>query len=600
MKNIFLFFSFLCFSLFLRAQTDSLPQKKDSIRNEILQEQSNELQRLQIQRNADSIRRMELKQQLDQLKSTDNQQKAELQKQIGELNNKETERIIQQKQKIDSLRRFVRGFPVVPFGDTLFRIYNKIGSFIPADRAASISERIEKLAKNFRFAADSLKTTASEQGIDIIYGETIVMSISETDALWENSTVAETALRYKNVISTAILKYKNSISFISILKKIGLALLVIAILTAIIYYLGKLFRWLARWIIGQKGKLFKGYRIRKYQLLDSKRQISFLLLVNTILKWLLIVLTISLALPVLFSIFPWTKNFADTLLGYVLTPLKAALSAIWGYLPNLITIIVSVAIFHYVIKGLRFFKNEIENGKLKIEGFYPDWANPTFQIIRVLLYAFMLVVIFPYLPGSDSPVFRGVSVFLGILFTFGSAGSLSNLVAGFVITYMRSFKIGDRVKIGEVTGDIIAKSLLVTRIRTIKNEIISIPNSSVMSSHTINFSSEAKDNGLIIYTTVTIGYDAPWRQVHQLLIDAAKKTSFILEEPAPFVLQTSLDDFYVSYQVNAYTNDANKQAFIYSELHQNIQDEFNKAGVEIMSPHYKALRDGNDSTIPSK
>ncbi len=600
MKNIFLFFSFLCFSFFLRAQTDSLPQKKDSIRNEILQEQSNELQRLQIQRNADSIRRMELKQQLDQLKSTDNLQKAELQKQIGELNNKETERIIQQKQKIDSLRRFVRGFPVVPFGDTLFRIYNKIGSFIPADRAASISERIEKLAKNFRFAADSLKTTASEQGIDIIYGETIVMSISETDALWENSTVAETALRYKNIISTAILKYKNSISFISILKKIGLALLVIAILTAIIYYLGKLFRWLARWIIGQKGKLFKGYRIRKYQLLDSKRQISFLLLVNTILKWLLIVLTISLALPVLFSIFPWTKNFADTLLGYVLTPLKAALSAIWGYLPNLITIIVSVAIFHYVIKGLRFFKNEIENGKLKIEGFYPDWANPTFQIIRVLLYAFMLVVIFPYLPGSDSPVFRGVSVFLGILFTFGSAGSLSNLVAGFVITYMRSFKIGDRVKIGEVTGDIIAKSLLVTRIRTIKNEIISIPNSSVMSSHTINFSSEAKDNGLIIYTTVTIGYDAPWRQVHQLLIDAAKKTSFILEEPAPFVLQTSLDDFYVSYQVNAYTNDANKQAFIYSELHQNIQDEFNKAGVEIMSPHYKALRDGNDSTIPSK
>lgn len=211
----------------------------------------------------------------------------------------------------------------------------------------------------------------------------------------------------------------------------------------------------------------------------------------------------------------------------------------------------------------------------------------------------MVVVIFPYLPGSDSPIFQGVSVFLGVLFTFGSSGSLSNVVAGLVLTYMRLFKIGDRVKIGDVIGDVIEKSLLVTRIRTIKNEIISIPNSTVMSSHTINYSSDTVDKGLIMHTTVTIGYDVPWKEIHQALLNAADRTDLLLKEPKPFVLQTSLDDFYVSYQINAYTKEANKQTNIYSQLHCNIQDCCNEMGIEILSPHYRAARDGNHTTIPA-
>jgi small-conductance mechanosensitive channel len=286
------------------------------------------------------------------------------------------------------------------------------------------------------------------------------------------------------------------------------------------------------------------------------------------------------------------------LLGYVVSPLKRIGLSAWDYIPNLITIIVLVVIFRYVLKFFRFIKTEIERGNLNVPGFYPDWANPTYQILRVLILAFMLIVIFPYMPGYESPIFKGVSVFVGVLFTFGSAGALGNIVAGLVLTYMRAFKLGDRVKIGEVTGDIIGKSLLVTRVRTIQNEVISIPNSTVMSNHTVNYSTDAPTNGLIVHTTVTIGYDAPWRQVHQLLIDAALATPMIAVEPKPYVFQTSLDDYYVSYRINAYTNEPNKQALIYSNLHQNIQDEFNKAGVEIMSPHYKALRDGNATAIP--
>lgn len=258
-------------------------------------------------------------------------------------------------------------------------------------------------------------------------------------------------------------------------------------------------------------------------------------------------------------------------------------------------------VFRYAIKGLHFLKSEVENGNLQLSGFYPDWANPTFQILRIILYAFMFVLIFPYLPGSESPVFKGVSVFLGFLFTFGSAGSLSNIIAGIVLTYMRLFKLGDRVKIGEVEGDVIEKSMLVTRVKTIKNEIISIPNSTVMNSHTINYSNEAeKGHGLVIHTTVTIGYDVPWRHTHQALLNAADRTELLLKDPKPYVYQTSLDDFYVSYQLNAYTSEASKQAVIYSTLHQNIQDCFFEAGIEILSPHYRAARDGNMTAMPSE
>lgn len=345
--------------------------------------------------------------------------------------------------------------------------------------------------------------------------------------------------------------------------------------------------------------MINGSRIRDYELLTPERSLGAALMVNTALRWLVVLIALYLAFPVLFAIFPWTRGLTDTLLGYVLDPLQDIGRAIWRYIPNLITIVVIVVVFRYVLRGIAFLRTEVERGALQINGFYADWAAPTYQIIRVLVVAFMIIVIFPYLPGSESPIFKGVTVFLGALFTFGSAGSLSNLIAGLVLTYMRAFQVGDRVRIGEVVGDIIERNMLVTRVRTIKNEIISIPNSTVMTNHTTNFSSDAPGHGLIIHTTITIGYDAPWRQVHALLIAAAEGTDMMEKTPLPFVLQTSLDDFYVSYQINAYTKQPNKETVIYSQLHQRIQDEFNAAGVEIMSPHHRHMRDGNESTIPA-
>jgi small-conductance mechanosensitive channel len=184
--------------------------------------------------------------------------------------------------------------------------------------------------------------------------------------------------------------------------------------------------------------------------------------------------------------------------------------------------------------------------------------------------------------------------------SFGSSSAISNAVAGIVITYMRPFKIGDRIRVGEYSGDVIEKSILMTRIRTIKNEEITIPNSTILSGQTINFTTFAKDSGLVLHTSVTIGYDVPWRDLQAALLTAADRTPMVLKEPKPFVLQTSLDDFYVSYQLNVYTQEASKQLQIYSELHANILDTCNETGIEIMSPHYRAERDGNTTTIPKE
>jgi len=501
-----------------------------------------------------------------------------------------------QKPQPDSLHQTLKGFPVTPLHQTLFYIYSRQGSFTPQERAEAISHRINNLGDDFTFIADSVIVTPSESSADVSYKGNILVSISDQDARTQNTTKEKLAAAIRAVIAKAVVNYQHEISWETLLKEALVALLVIALLILFIYSINRLFKW----ILARIKTLFnKGITLSNYELLNAERQFYILNFVLKAIKWFIILLLVYLALPVLFGIFPFTRSISGTLLSYIISPLKKIGLAVWDYIPNLITILVLVVIFHYILRFLRYIKSEIATGRLTIPGFYPDWARPTYQIVRVFILAFLLIVLFPYLPGSDSPIFKGVSVFVGVLFTFGSAGALGNVVSGLVMTYMRSFKLGDRVKIGEVTGDIIEKNLLVTRVRTIQNEIISIPNSTVLGSHTINYSSDALDKGLILHTSVTIGYDAPWRQVHQLLIDAAMDTPMVEHEPSPYVLQTSLDDYYVNYRLNAYTREPNKQAVIYSHLHANIQDHFNQAGVEIMSPHYKALRDGNATTIPA-
>jgi small-conductance mechanosensitive channel len=580
---------------------DEEAKGSDSIRNSVIYAQSQQLLAMSMKRYKDSVRKSELETEINNLKNSEFRKRQELRDQLNLLIKKDSLDKDSQKKRVDSLRKFVKGYPITPFGDTLFYVYNRLGGFTPRIRAQAIGNRILEIGVGFQYTQDSFHIVKGFNTTEIFYGEKVVMSILLSDALWNNQNTDTLAKINLNTIKKAIRDFREINSTPNKLKRIGWILLVLISMSLFVYFISRLFRFTKKWLEAHKEKGINGIKIKNYTLFNSGQELKMVLWLNNLVKWVLIIIAIYLTLPLVFGLLPWTKDIATTLLGYILNPTRKVALAIWDYTPNLFTIFILVTIIVYIRKGFYFLCREIETGSLKIDGFYKDWAKPTYQIISILLFAFLIIVIFPYLPGSDSPVFKGVSVFIGLLFTFGSTGSLSNIISGLVLTYTRAFKIGDRVKIGDTVGDVIEKSLLVTRLKTTKNEIISIPNTNVMNSHITNYSSEVRDGkGLIVYTSVTIGYDAPWMQVQQLLIDAALATEIIEKTPSPFVLQTSLDDFYVSYQINAYTKKPNYQANIYSNLHAQIQEMFNEAGVEIMSPHYNAIRDGNASTIPSK
>lgn len=490
-------------------------------------------------------------------------------------------------------------YPVAPFKDTLFYVYNKVGSFSAENRANAITEKIRKLYEDSFFEKDSIAVVPSDISQDIIYkNDFVIMSILDVDAKAENQTAHFIATRNLNLIKRAILYQNENYSLLP--KRLGYTALLILIIGIVLYFVGKIFNRIKLHILKNSDKYFKGFNYNNINILSPQKQQFILMKLYSFVKGLTLILIVYLSLPVLFSIFPATEAYTTTLLRWILSPAKLAIMGFVRFLPSFVTIVVIIFIFKYTIRIIRFFFEEIKKENIKIDGFYSDWAMPTFNIIKFLLLAFMVVVIFPYLPGSDSSIFKGVSVFVGILFSLGSSNAIANMVAGLVITYMRPFKIGDFIKIGDVSGEVIEKTALVTRIRTPKFEDITIPNATVLSSTSTNYSSNTKviNNGLLIHTTVSIGYDVPWTAIHKALIEAALKTDMVEQTPLPFVLQTSLDDFYVSYQINVYTKQPTKQPLIYSSLHQNIQDSFNAAGIEIMSPHYSALRDGNTTTIP--
>ncbi|MEI7896463.1 MAG: mechanosensitive ion channel domain-containing protein [bacterium] len=501
---------------------------------------------------------------------------------------------------LDSLSKDVQSASVAPFGTEIFRMYAAIGPFSPAKRARLTEQQIKIIASIPFYHTDSIKIFKSDIAYAIMYEESIINSIFEEDARAEGLTREEVARNREVKIITAIQQHRHLKNFGEILKNAGFSVGILVLYIIFIILLNRLFRMLSKRMTGWQSRIMKLLRLKEYEFFNRQRQLSFLLISLNILRWVIILLLLMVTFIFIFYLLPWTKEISIRILEAVINPLRNILQSFWQYLPNLVTILVILFVTRLIIRLFKFLKVEVEKGTLKIPGFYSDWALPTFNILRVLIIIFTLVAIWPYLPGSGSQVFQGVSVFFGLMFSLTSASALSNFMAGLTLTYTRAFKLGDRVKIGDVTGDIIEKSMIVTKIRTIKNEEITVPNNKIMNSEVINYSTCAPDLGLIMHTTVTIGYDAPWRQVHQLLIDAAINTGLIISTPKPFVLQTALNDFYITYQLNAYTRSPNEMAVIFSNLHQNIQDSFNNAGVEIMSPHYKSVRDGNTIAIPEE
>lgn len=370
------------------------------------------------------------------------------------------------------------------------------------------------------------------------------------------------------------------------------------------FILWQLARRLIRWIGTENGRFFsrpiRSLTFQNQEIIEAEEIKRWAgILTRIVRRFCFALLLITYGVLVLTQ-FKRMRHIPEKIWSYISAIYLEIQQSIIDFLPSLLFILIVAIFTHFIIRVVKAVFDGLDRGSIEINGFYQEWARPTYILIRLLIVVFALVVVFPYLPGSGSPALQGLSIFIGVLISLGSTSAVANIIAGIAITYMRAFKDGDRVRIADTVGDIVEKSLLVTRIRTPKNVVISIPNAMIMNNHIVNYSTHAKKSGVLLHIQVTIGYDVPWRQVHELLIASSEKVEHIEDSSHAFVLQKSLGDFSVAYELNVLTKHPRQTQQIYSQLHQAIQDSFNKAGVEILSPIYNSIRDGNDITIPEE
>lgn len=372
-------------------------------------------------------------------------------------------------------------------------------------------------------------------------------------------------------------------------------LIIIGLAALIVWVINRFFRLIKNIFLSDKNRFLNGIKIRNYELIKKERIIAFISRALSVIKIILLLVLFATVIPLVFSVFPSTQNWSEVIREWISDPIKRIWISFLNYLPKLITIVIILIIVRYVLRMMRFFALEIERGALTIKGFYPEWAKPTYSLARFVLLMFTLVVVFPYLPGSDSMAFKGVSVFLGVLISIGSSSAVANAVAGLVITYMRPFQPGDWIKTGDTIGIVIEKNALVTRLRTINNEDVSVPNSSVLSGATINYSSLGRTTGLVITAKIKVRYQYSHNLIEELLLQAAQRTKDISEKPYPYVFQLSLGEINVEYELNAFTFAPENMYFIKSDLIKNIQNEFRQAKVEIQSVQYVEIRGTENS-----
>ena len=479
----------------------------------------------------------------------------------------------------------VQTAPVRVDGAVLFTVRG-IAAHTARERARNIADRIRLIADDRELKPESIIAVETEQNSEIRVGTRLIMYVFDDDADREGVSRQMLARAYVSKIRTAVEVYRRDRDSRSITWAAGSALGATLVFIALVL----LIRFLFRKLISLSEER---YALKIQRLQEKSHDIVRTEGIWTAFKGglkaariITILLLTFLYIDVVLHLFPWTRAFAVPMLDLLLTPLRSIGRAVLDYLPKLAFLVILVLVLRYGLNLLRAFFQGIQRGRITFAGFEAEWALPIYKLARVVVIAFMVVVAYPYIPGSESPAFKGISLFLGVVFSLGSSSSIANIVAGYMVIFRRAFKVGDRVKIGEQVGDVVEMRLQATRLRTIKNEEISVPNSLILNTQVTNYSSLARKGGLILHTTVTIGYDAPWRQVHAMLLLAAERTEGLFKEPKPFVLQTALNDFYVSYELNVYTNRPLEMVQIYSDLHRNIQDAFNERGVQIMSPHY--------------
>jgi small-conductance mechanosensitive channel len=477
--------------------------------------------------------------------------------------------------------------PVEVDGRVLFRVRG-VTSFPAEERAAAIVARIESFASDPTAEAAVVQVTDSSTHSTISVGEKPLMTLFDADARVEQTEREDLAIANSERISAAIADYRRERTP-EVLRKhaveaaAALAALVLVV-TAVVWLTGRLHDLLARRLRSRVG----GLEIRSFEIVRAERIWAALRAAVSALRFLAIAAAVFASLDFVLGGFPWSRAFARDLTTVVVRPLKTMGEAFVGYFPDLVFLVILALVVRFVLRLIRLFFGAVARGAVSLEDFEREWAWPTYKIVRFAVLTFAVIVAYPYIPGSDSDAFKGISLLVGLVVSLGSSSAIANLVAGLMITYRRAFKLGDRVMIGDVIGDVIDIHAQVTHLRTLKNEEVTIANSQILNGHVVNYSSLAAEKGLIVHSRVGIGYETPWRQVEALLLMAATRTPGLLAEPPPFVLYGELGDFCVSYEINAHCRDAHAVPRLYAQLQRNILDVFNEYSVQIMTPNYEA------------
>jgi small-conductance mechanosensitive channel len=476
--------------------------------------------------------------------------------------------------------------PVVIDGHALFSLRG-LSTYPARRRVASAEGRIRDLARDASFNPASLELAHGERSSRIGPEARPVLRVTDADAEIEGIDRRLFADFCLGRIREAVVSYRSARTREALVSSAWRGALATVLAALAFVIVRRVSRVGTRWMESRFSARVKDVTIRSFEVMRAERIWGFIRGAFGLAGGLALVAIVIVYLRYVLVLIPWTQGAATQIDDWVIAPLAVLGSGLVRKIPDLVFLGVLFFVVRYALRLIGLFFSAVSRGDVAFTGFDPDWANPTYKIVRVAVVAFAIIVAYPYIPGSSSDAFKGVTLFIGVIFSLGSSSAISNMVAGYTMVYRRAFREGDVVKIGSVSGLVTQVRLQVTHLRTPKNEEVVVPNSTIMGSEVINYSALAKREGLILYTTVGIGYETPWRQVEAMLLEAAGRTPGLLKEPEPFVLATALGDFAVTYQINVHCDDPRGMVRRYSDLHRNILDVFNEYGVQIMTPAYE-------------
>jgi small-conductance mechanosensitive channel len=498
----------------------------------------------------------------------------------------------------------VAAAPVIVDGRTLFRVRGG-SSYPPEERAEAIENRIIALARDPSVDVRDIRVVESPTSSDLMAGQRRIMSVLNADATLEGFDRRVMAAQYQERVRRCILEFRASRSPAALKSGAIRATIATAVFVVGLWLVLRSTNRLRALLESRYRPRVRTVSIQSFHILHAQQIWSAVQVLLRFARVAAVLIFCYIYLEYVLSQFPWTRPLAQRLLGYLISPLETMGRTFLDHLPDLIFLAVLLLVARYVLRLIRLFFDAVVRGGVTLGGFQPEWAAPSYRLARLAVIVLTAVVAYPYIPGSGSEAFKGISILLGVMFSIGSSSFLSNIVAGYALIYRRAFKVGDRVQIDDVVGDVVELRLQATHLRTLKSEEVIVPNSLILNSKVVNFSSLAGKHGLILHTTVGIGYEIAWRKVEVMLLDAAARTQGLLRSPAPFVLRKHLGEFAVTYELNVYCADAQATDALYSTLHSNILDVFNENRVQIMTPAYEgdppepkiAPQDSSDRTV---